>query len=120
MIYVLAAFNAANYGLAVDEVVKNVLYFLVYWAVVQLVREDAGISRLLHVVYIAAVGAALAGLATATGIIRIKDGFLDGRIYSSFQYPNALASYLAAAGFLGLFFWQKNGFLSLGATKEET
>lgn len=116
VIYVLAAFNAANYGLAVDEIVKNVLYFLVYWAVVQLVKDDAGISRLLHVVYIAAVGVALAGLATATGIIHIKDGFLSGRIYSSFQYPNALASYLAAAGFLGLFFWQKNGFLSLGAT----
>lgn len=113
--YLISAFNAVNYGLAVDGFVKNILYFLAYWIVVQLVREEADISRLLHMVYLAAAGVALAGLATATGLVFIKDGFLDGRIYSSFQYPNALASYLAAAGFLGLFFWQKNGQLSLSA-----
>jgi tetratricopeptide (TPR) repeat protein len=116
VIYVIAAFNAVNYGLAVDEVVKNVLYFLTYWVIFQLATEEIDISRFLHVIYLAALGVALAGLATATGLVNIKDGFLDGRIYSSFQYPNALASYLAAAGFLGLFFWQKNGQLSLGST----
>lgn len=114
--YLISAFNAVNYGLAVDEVVKNILYFLVYWMAVQLVREEADISRLLHVIYLAAAGVALAGLATATGLVVIKDGFLNGRIYSTFQYPNALASYLAAAGFLGLFFWQKNAQLSLLST----
>lgn len=116
VIYVIAAFNAVNYGLAVDEVVKNILYFLTYWVIFQLVTEEIDISRFLHVIYLAALGVALAGLATATGIVNIKDGFLGGRIYSSFQYPNALASYLAATGFLGLFFWQKNGQLSLGST----
>jgi tetratricopeptide (TPR) repeat protein len=116
VVYLISAFDAVNYGLAIDEAVKNILYFLVYWMIVQLVREEADISRLLHVVYLAAAGVALAGLATATGLVFIKDGFLNGRIYSSFQYPNALASYLAAAGFLGLFFWQKNGRLHLSAT----
>ncbi|MEW6273895.1 MAG: O-antigen ligase family protein [Bacillota bacterium] len=115
LVYLAAAAGAVNYGLAVDEIVKNVLYFLAYWLVVQLVREEADLSRFLHVIYLAAVGAALAGLATATGIVNIRDGFLNGRIYSSFQYPNALASYLALAGFLGLFFWQKNGPLPLAA-----
>ncbi len=113
--YLAAAAGAVNYGLAVDEIVKNVLYFLVYWLVVQLVREQADLSRFLHVIYLAAAGVALAGLATATGLVNIKDGFLNGRIYSSFQYPNALASYLALAAFLGLFFWQKNGPLPLAA-----
>jgi hypothetical protein len=50
---------------------------------------------------------ALAGLATATGVISIKDGFLGGRIYSTLQYPNALASYLAAVLFIGLYLWRK-------------
>jgi len=116
VVYVIAAFSAVNYGLAIDEVVKNILYFLTYWVIFQLVTEEIDISRLLHVIYLAALGVALAGLATATGIVNIKDGFLGGRIYSSFQYPNALASYLAATGFLGLFFWQKNGQLSLIST----
>ena len=56
-----------------------------------------------------AVGVALAGLATATGLVQIRDGFLDGRIYSTFQYPNALASYLAAATLTGLYLWRRAG-----------
>ena len=116
VVYVLSAFQAANLGLAVNEVVKNLLYFLVYWAVVQLVREEKDLSVFMHAVYIAAVGVALAGLATATGIINIPDGFVGGRIYSSFQYPNALASYLALAVFLGFFLWLKNSELTLGDT----
>ncbi|MDH7478904.1 MAG: O-antigen ligase family protein, partial [Syntrophomonadaceae bacterium] len=115
-VYLLAAFNAANYGLAVNEVVKNTLYFLVYFIVLQLVQEDSDLSKLLHTIYLAALGVSLAGLMTATGIVNIKDGFLWERIYSSFQYPNALASYLALAVFLGLFFWLKNGSLNLGST----
>jgi hypothetical protein len=115
-VYLVSAFQAANYGLAVDEVVKTTLYFLVYWLASRLVRDEKDITTILHVIYISAIGVALAGLATATGIINIKDGFLNGRIYSSFQYPNALASYLALAVFLGLFFWLKNGSLNLGST----
>ncbi|WP_027718308.1 tetratricopeptide repeat protein [Desulfovirgula thermocuniculi] len=107
--YLLAAFGAVNTGLALDEVTKNLLYFLAYWTAAQLVRDERTAAQLLHAVYLAALGVALAGLFTATGIIYIKDGFLGGRIYSSFQYPNALASYLALAAFLGLFFWAEYG-----------
>ena len=103
--YAVSALGAANYGLAVDEVVKTLLYFLVYWLASRLVLGDADVDNLLRVIYVSAVGVSLAGLATATGIIHIKDGFLGGRIYSTFQYPNALASYLAAVLFLGLYFW---------------
>jgi len=116
LVYLLAAFNAVNYGLAVEEIVKNILYFLVYWLAVQLAREETDISRFLHIIFIAASGVALAGLMTATGIVNIKDGFLGGRIYSTFQYPNALASYLALTGFLGLYFWQRNSRLALADT----
>lgn len=107
--YLLAAFGAVNTGLALDEIAKNLLYFLAYWTAAQLVRDERTAAQLLHAVYLAALGVALAGLFTATGLIYIKDGFLGGRIYSSFQYPNALASYLALAAFLGLFFWAEYG-----------
>ncbi|MQL51400.1 hypothetical protein GFC01_03800 [Desulfofundulus thermobenzoicus] len=113
-VYILSFFVAVNTGLAVDEIVKNVLYFLVYWVAGQLVREERDAGRLLHVIYLAAAGVALAGLFTATGLVNIKDGFLNGRIYSSFQYPNALASYLALAGFLGLFFRADYGSRTVG------
>jgi len=111
-VYLISAFQAANYGLAVDEVVKTTLYFLVYWLAARLVRNEMHITKLMQIVYISAVGVALAGLATATGIIYINDGFLNGRIYSTFQYPNALASYLAAVLFIGLYLWHRAGGLS--------
>ncbi|MDF9407913.1 O-antigen ligase family protein [Pelotomaculum isophthalicicum JI] len=108
-VYLVSAFQAANYGLAVDEAVKTTLYFLVYWLASRLVRDEQDIVTILHVIYISAVGVALAGLATATGIVNIKDGFLNGRVYSSFQYPNALASYLAAVTFIGFYLWRRAG-----------
>lgn len=120
VIYLISAFQAVNYGLAVDEVVKTTLYFMVYWLASRVVRNEKDIITILHVIYISAIGVALAGLATATGIINIKDGFLNGRIYSSFQYPNALASYLAAVTFIGLYLWRRAGSHELGGTVSGT
>lgn len=113
LVYAVSAFNAANTGLAVDEVVKNTLYFMVYWSAARLVTGKDEAVKILSVIYLAAVGLALAGLMTATGLVNIKDGFLNGRIYSSFQYPNALAGYLIAALFIGLYFWQRDAKYSL-------
>lgn len=108
-IYLFSALQAVNYGLAVDEVVKVTLYFIIYWMVSRLVRNEKDVVNILHVVYLSAIGVALAGLATATGVIHINDGFLERRIYSTFQYPNALASYLAAVIFIGLYLWHRTG-----------
>jgi len=112
-VYIISTFGAANYGLAVDEVVKAALYFLVYWTAARLVNRDGDAVRILHVFYLSAVAVSLAGLATATGIIHIKDGFLGGRIYGPFQYPNALASYLAAMAFIGVYLWQRSADFTL-------
>lgn len=123
VVYLISAFQAANYGLAVDEVIKTTLYFMVYWLASRLVRNENDIVTILRVIYISALGVALAGLATATGIIHINDGFLVGRIYSTFQYPNALASFLAAAAFIGFYLWRRTALLepegSAGGTKSK-
>ncbi|MGQ9511650.1 tetratricopeptide repeat protein [Thermodesulfitimonas sp.] len=105
VVYVLSAFGAVNKGLAVNEIVKAALYFVVFWTVSRLVAGEADIRRLLKVIWASGVLVALAGLATATEIIFIRDGFLGGRIYSSFQYPNALASYLLCVLILGAYLW---------------
>ena len=114
VVYLVSAFQAAAYGVAVDEIVKTTLYFISFWLVSRLVTNGKDITFILNAVYISAVGVALAGLATATGVIFIKDGFLDGRIYSTLQYPNALASYLAAVVFIGLYLWRKPGLEAVG------
>ncbi len=114
LVYIITSFTAVNKGLAIDEVVKNILYFMTYWSVSRLVRNREDVHRILHVIYASAIGVALAGLAAATEIIHINDGFLHGRIYSSFQYPNALASYLAAVSLLGFYFWQHSSDYTVG------
>lgn len=105
LVYLLSFFFAANKGLALAEVIKNTLYFLTLWSVSKLVRDDQDAKNIILVIYAAAVGLSLVGLAAATEIIHIKDAFLDGRIGSSFQYANALASYLGAAVLMGTYFW---------------
>ncbi len=107
VVYILSTFGAVNKGLAIQEVVKNILYFLTFWSVARLVRHERDAENILKVIYISAIGVAVAGLATATGIIDIKDGFLHGRIYSTFQYPNALAAYLGAVVFIGAYLWNR-------------
>lgn len=109
VIYFISAWQAANYGLAIDEVIKTTLYFLVYWLASRLLRADGEVRVILLFMYIGAICMALTGLFAATGIFNIRDAFLDGRIYSSFQYPNALAAYLAALIFVGFYFWHRAG-----------
>ncbi len=105
--YFISSFGAASQKLAVAEIVKYALYFFVYWTVSRLARDKNKLLVLLNILYISAVGVALAGIFTALGYIDIKDGYLGGRIYSTLQYPNALASYLLAVLFLGTGLWLK-------------
>jgi len=106
-VYLLSWFGAVNQGLAADAVLKNILYFMVFWSASRLIRNQDDLAKLLRVIYISAVGVALAGLCSATEILYIADGFLQERIYSTFQYPNALASYLGAVLLLGLYQWKQ-------------
>ncbi|MCL6612932.1 MAG: O-antigen ligase family protein [Peptococcaceae bacterium] len=107
-VYLVSSFNAANTGLAVNEVVKTLLYFLVYWVTANLVSGEKDAVRIFKAVCLAGAFVSLAGLAAATGMVYIKDGFLNGRIYSTFQYPNALASYLMTVIFLSLYLWLRD------------
>lgn len=103
--FIISFFFAANPRLAMAEIIKYTLYFLVFWLCSQLVKNNKDVKWLLHSIYLAGIGVALAGLMTASGIIHIKDGFLYGRIFSTMQYPNALAAYLAALSFIGVYLW---------------
>lgn len=103
ILYGAACFWAADKKLAVDGFVKYSLYFLIFWQVAHLARTEKARGVLMHSLYLTAVGVAAAGFLTAVQVVHIKDGFVGGRIYSTLQYPNALASFLAGGSFLGFY-----------------
>jgi len=105
IVYLAASFNAANPRLALAEIIKYTLYFLTYWILSQLTISRSRLNFFLQVIYLAGIGVALAGFFNAVGLVAIRDGFLNGRIYSTMQYPNALAAYLAAISFIGMGLW---------------
>jgi len=109
VVYLISAFQAANYYLAANEVVRATLCFLVYWLVSRFPRNERDLQSILHVIYYSAIVVSMAGLAATTGIINMKDGFVDNRIQSTMQYANALGGYLAAIIFIGIYFWIKTG-----------
>lgn len=109
IVYLLSSLMAANYALAINEVIKNCLYFFVFWSAFRLIHNESHVEKLFLVVYLSAIGVSLAGLFTATGLVEIKDGFLTsdgGTIASTFQYKNSLASFLIAAIFVGHYLWE--------------
>ncbi|MCL2336983.1 MAG: O-antigen ligase family protein [Firmicutes bacterium] len=113
LFYMLSFFTAVNKGLAIDAVVKNILYFMVYWSASRLLRAEENIHRLLQVIYVSAIGVALAGLAMAAGIVYMLDGFnvteYGPTISSTLQYHNALGAFLGAAFLIGLYLWHGSG-----------
>ncbi|MGB9661047.1 MAG: tetratricopeptide repeat protein [Moorellaceae bacterium] len=109
IVYIISGIShPASRSLALAEISKVILYFLIFWMVIQLNTSRARTTGVLHSLYLSGVGVALAGLLAATGIIYIKDGFVGGRFYSTLQYPNALAAYMMGAGFLGFYLWAQS------------
>lgn len=109
VLYLASAINPANTGTAVDEVLKAALYFMVYWIASRLAINSKTARSLLLVVYLSAVGVSVTGFLAAAGLLEIKDSFLHNRIASTFQYPNALAGFLIASLFAGLYLRHGDG-----------
>ncbi len=104
--YIIAFFGAANPELAVNEIVKRLIYFNIFWLASRLVIDYKSATSLVNVIIVSATGVAVAGILSAVGWLDIADGFYGGRIFSTLQYPNALASYLLAVTVLVLAVWQ--------------
>ncbi|WP_418790831.1 O-antigen ligase family protein [Phosphitispora sp. TUW77] len=99
--YVFSLFGAVNMRGAVGELLKVINYFMVYWIVVQIVRQEKDIKTLYRVVFLSAVGVAVIGLGAAAGIVKYPAAVVGSRIYSTLQYPNTTATFLALGTFLG-------------------
>ncbi|AQS60364.1 O-antigen ligase family protein [Desulforamulus ferrireducens] len=105
ILYTVSAFSAVNRSTAMSEIIENILYFVVFYIAASITRNIKDSEKVIKCIYFSSLGVALAGLASAAGLLDIEDGFILNRIYSTFQYPNALASFLSINIIFGLYNW---------------
>jgi Tfp pilus assembly protein PilF/O-antigen ligase len=105
--YILSFTVAINTRGAIQEFLKVSNYFLVYWLVMQLGQTQKGApSVFLNILMFSALGVAVLGLGAAAGTWEVTGGYVEGRIYSTIQYPNSLAAFLTGAFLVSLALWQ--------------
>lgn len=131
VVYFISIFVAVHTRSAIVEWLKYCMYFAVFYMVSDLADDLRTKLLFLWTIVISAVGVSIIGLDAALGgnIVKILNDlfnvlgvkgdlffglFVDNRIHSTLQYPNALASYLMAVFFItvGLLmfynkWWQK-------------
>lgn len=114
--YALSSLFAAAPRAAVQDVVKYLLYALLFWLVQDLARTRRERLWVMHALVAAALGVAVLGLGAAAGTFQYRAAWEGSRISSSLQYPNTLAAYLTAGYFatLGLWSWSARQRPALG------
>lgn len=100
--YLMSLINAVHIRDAILEMLKVLVYFMVYWMSSRAVRDEKEMNLFLLIAYLSGVGLACAGLGAASGLIDIAGAYEDGHIRSAMQYHNSLGIYLAALNVIGL------------------
>ena len=100
--YIISTLTAVKAPAAVDMDLKLAVFLLFYIMVTGLIVNFQDIKKLLSAIFASGVAVALVGLAAYSGAA-VKGGVAAGRISSTFQYPNALAAYLAVISILGCY-----------------
>jgi len=100
--YAVSLIPAVNTRAAVGELLKNINYFIAFWLAAEMTKEFKKPQLLLNTMLASAILVALLGIGAAAGTFNYPGAFSGGRIYSSLQYPNTLATYMMAAFFISL------------------
>ncbi len=101
IVYVLSLYGAVNMRGAIGELLKVINYFMVYWITAQTVKSERDIKILYRSIFFSAVGVACVGIGAAAGLVDYPGAVVEGKIYSTLQYPNTTATLLALGTFLG-------------------
>lgn len=117
VIYLFSIFSAVHTRSAIMEVLKYCMYFAVFFMVTEMVENVKIKTIFLWTIIVSAVGVSVIGLSSAMGGTMVTtlnrffaklgvEGdlffglFVEGRVNSTLQYPNALASYVMAVFFI--------------------
>ncbi|TCO78818.1 O-antigen ligase family protein [Marinisporobacter balticus] len=95
--YFISIFYGVNIRLAIGEFLKYANYYMIYLLVRDYTVDDEKNKKIiLNVLLLSGVVVSIIGIGSAIGTFSYNGAFVSGRINSTFQYPNALASYLIA------------------------
>lgn len=111
--YLASTFSAINFAFALDEVVENIFFFLVFWTALRVISTPKHIEMTFIVLYLGGICTALVGLFAAADWLAIKSAYITqdgGTIASVFQYKNTMASFLTVVIFISyyLMFFRKD------------
>lgn len=112
LIFFLSCLTAVSQRLAISEFLKYAMYFVVFFMLSDLVKTEREKLISLWFIVASALGLCVIGIDSVAGskIVNLLNAifkslhldfefyglFVDGRIHSTLQYPNAFASYLMA------------------------
>ncbi len=102
LMYLISILYAVNSRLAILEALKYVNYFIIYILARDLLQDNKKRTIILNIIALTGTLVALVGLGSAIGTWDYNGAYVGGRINSTFQYPNTLASYLAAVFILAM------------------
>jgi len=94
--YFISIIYGVNTRLALGEFLKYANYFFIFLLARDLVVNKSRQRWLLNTLLLSGVVVSIIGIGSAIGTWDYNGAFVSGRINSSFQYPNTLASYLGA------------------------
>ncbi|MGF7057740.1 O-antigen ligase family protein [Brassicibacter mesophilus] len=94
--YFISIFYGVNTRLAIGEFLKYANYFVIFLLARDLATDERRKRWLLNTIILSGVGVCLVGIGSAIGTWSYNGAIVSGRINSTFQYPNTLASYLGA------------------------
>ena len=100
--YALSLINAVHIGDAVYGFLKALNYFMIYWIVSQVIRDNSHIKIILKAIIFSGLGVALIALLVPTGLIDYSKGIIDNHIASTMGYHNALAAFLSVVTLLSV------------------
>ena len=117
--YLLSTFVAVDYDTAIQSLLLHLLYALIFFSAAEVALASPRARQIIwHGVLGAALVVALTGLAGAAGLATKLSWFppANYRMYTSIQYPDAAAAYLAAGFFVaaGLLLSTQNLWARLG------
>ncbi len=103
--YLLSLLGAVHPGEALYGFLRALNLFMVYWMVTRVVKDYQGYEKILQVLLASGAGVALIGILAATGYSQYPGAFNGRAIYSTLQYSNSTAAFLAVMTLIGTTLW---------------